>query len=71
MLLDRIWYEKDAWYFDLARLAIGDDVEINGTEDVLDHVLEAIERCGDEDVATVIAGVVLTIVRVDGDDAGS
>ena len=46
---------------------------MKGTEDVLDRILEAIERCGDEVVATVVVGVilgvVLTIAGVDGDDA--
>ena len=71
ILLVGILYEKDAWCFDLVRLAIGDDIEITGTEGVLDHILEAIERCSNEVVVTLILGVVSAITRVDSDDAGA
>ena len=68
MVLDGMWCENNAWYFDLIQLTIGDAVEFIGTEEVLDRVLDAIERGGDEALATII-GVVLAIVRVDGNDA--
>ena len=70
MLLAGIQCENDAWNFDLIRLAIGDAVETIGTEDVLYRVQDTIEQSGDEVLAT-IDSVVLTIARVDGDDANS
>ena len=48
---------ENAWCFDLAGLAIEDNDETTRAEDVLDRVLDAMERGGDENDVTLILRV--------------